>query len=85
MKITKKQMTDAIESYLRLHPGREVIVKDFGWELRNKFSMHAYVIVSDNGTDMWCKPWSGANVVWRIPWFRMKAEQVRNIYDKIKE
>lgn len=81
--MNKVQMIAEIENHLRCNPETEVLVKDFGWQLRNAFKMHAYVIVSDNGTDVWCRPWANANVVWRIPWFRLTAADVRKIYDRI--
>lgn len=83
MNKTKKQMIDEIENHLRHNKNIEVLVKDFGWQLRNAFKMHAYVIVSDNGTDVWCRPWAGANIIWRIPWFRMTAADVRVLHDRV--
>lgn len=84
MKLTKKQMTEAIESWLRHNEGSEVVVKEFQYELRSgRYGLKAYSIVSDDGENVWCRPWAGANVVWRIPWFRMKYQQIKSIYDKI--
>lgn len=82
--MTKKQMTEAIENWLRQNKGSEIVVTSFQYLLRNgRFGMKAYCIVSDDGVNTWCRPYSGANVLWLIPWKRLDATQVKSIYDRL--
>ena len=84
MKKTKWEMMEAIESWLRSHRDFEVVVKEFGYELRNgRRGLQAYCLVSDDGINVWCKPYSGANIMWLIPWRRLSLEQVKSIYNKL--
>lgn len=82
--MTKKQMTEAIESWLRQNKGSEIVVTAFQYLLRNgRCGMKAYCIVSDDGVNTWSRPYSGANIVWLIPWKRLDAKQVKSIYDRL--
>ena len=84
MRLTKNKMVEEIENHFRCNPGVEVCVSDFQHELRNgRYGLKAYVMVSDNGQDVWCRPWAFAHVMWHPNWDRLTKSQVDEIHMRI--